>query len=87
MTFAGSTLRLFGVVPQSFSTDWALKPKVLAIVDDNATAIDARMPVGAIKLTKLHPTLSKIMAVKGELVRICAVSRLRLQERRRRQGA
>ena len=32
-----------GVVPQSFSTEWKLQKKVLAIVDDNATAIDARM--------------------------------------------
>lgn len=57
----------FGVVPQSFSTDWVLRPKVLAIVDDNATAIDARMPVGDITLTKLHPSLSKIMVVKAAL--------------------
>jgi hypothetical protein len=30
-----------GVVPQSFSSQWQLEGKVLAIVDDNATAIDA----------------------------------------------
>ena len=35
-----------GVVPQSFSTEWTLREKVLAIVDDNATAIDARLAEG-----------------------------------------
>ena len=57
----------FGVVPQSFSTDWTLRPKVLAIVDDNATAIDARVPVGDITLAKLHPMLTRIAVVKGSL--------------------
>ena len=32
-----------GVIPTSFSTEWTLRKKVLAIVDDNATAIDARL--------------------------------------------
>jgi hypothetical protein len=36
----------FGVVPQSFSEEWTLRKKVLAIVNDNATAIDGRMPTG-----------------------------------------
>ena len=57
----------FGVVPQSFSSQWTIKPKVLAIVDDNATAIDAKMPPGKITLVKLHSTLNKLMAVEGEL--------------------
>jgi hypothetical protein len=59
----------FGVVPQSFCTEWTLKPKVLAIVDENATAIDARMPVGKITLVKFHSTLNKLMVVEGELER------------------
>jgi L-fucose isomerase-like protein len=59
----------FGVVPQSFCTEWTLKPKVLAIVDENATAIDARMPVGKMTLAKLHSTLNKLMVVEGELER------------------
>lgn len=57
----------FGVVPQSFCTDWTLRPKVLAIVDDNATAIDARMPTGDITLAKLHPSMQKMMVVEGTL--------------------
>ena len=57
-----------GVVPQSFSTEWALRKKVLAIVDDNATAIDARLPVGDMTLAKLHPTFNKITVAEGNLL-------------------
>jgi hypothetical protein len=56
-----------GVVPTSFATEWTLKPKVLAIVDENATAIDARMPTGDITLAKLHPTLEAMTVVEGAL--------------------
>jgi hypothetical protein len=57
----------FGVVPQSFSTEWTLRDKVLAIVDDNATAIDARMPEGKMTLAKLHPDLETISVIEGEI--------------------
>lgn len=56
-----------GVTPQSFATDWKLQPKVLAIVDDNATAIDARLPTGSITMVKLDSSLKKISVVPGEL--------------------
>ena len=56
-----------GVVPQSFSTAWALRKKVLAIVDDNATAIDARLPEGDMTLAKLHPTMETISVAEGDL--------------------
>ena len=56
-----------GVLPQSFSTEWALRPKVLAIVDDNATAIDARMPVGDLTVAKLDPTMQKLLMVEGSI--------------------
>jgi hypothetical protein len=56
-----------GVVPQSFSTEWKLKEKVLAIVDDNATAIDARLPEGKITLVKLMPPFDRWSVVEGEL--------------------
>jgi hypothetical protein len=56
-----------GVVPQSFSTEWRLKEKVLAIVDDNATAIDARLPEGKITLVKLMPPFDRWSIVEGEL--------------------
>ena len=55
----------FGVVPQSFCTAWTLKPKVLAIVNDNATAIDARLPEGPITLAKLHPKLDLMSVAEG----------------------
>ena len=57
----------FGVVPESFCTNWTLKPKVLEMVNDNATAIDARMPKGEVTITKLDPTLTKIMVVEGDI--------------------
>lgn len=56
-----------GVVPQSFSTQWALGEKVLAIVDDNASAIDARLPEGEITLVKLIPPFDRISVIEGEL--------------------
>lgn len=39
----------------------------MAIVDDNATAIDARLPIGEITIAKLDPTFETICAVEGEL--------------------
>lgn len=57
----------FGVVPQSFSTDWKVESKVLAIVDDNAIALDARMPGGDMTLAKLFPTMDKMTVAEGEL--------------------
>lgn len=56
-----------GVLPQSFSTEWALRSKVLAIVDNNATAIDARLPEGPITLAKLQPTFDTLTVVEGAL--------------------
>jgi hypothetical protein len=56
-----------GVVPQSFSTEWALKPKVLAIVDPNASAIDARLPEGDVTLVKLMPPFDGLSIVEGKL--------------------
>ena len=56
-----------GVVPPSFSTEWTLRSKVLAIVDENATAIDARLPEGNMTLAKLHPTLNKLTITEGNL--------------------
>ena len=57
-----------GVLPVSFSSDWALRDRVLAIVDDNATAIDARLPEGDMTLAKLHPSFQKMTVAEGQLV-------------------
>ena len=54
-----------GVVPKSFCTEWRLRPKVLAIVNDNATAIDARLPEGPVTLAKLHPKLDLMSVAEG----------------------
>lgn len=56
-----------GVVPQSFATQWTLKQKVLGIVDENAHAIDARLPEGPVTLVKLHPDMATMTIVEGEL--------------------
>jgi hypothetical protein len=56
-----------GVLPKPFSTEWTLRKKVLAIVDENATAIDARLPAGGITLAKLQPTFQEMMVLEGSL--------------------
>jgi hypothetical protein len=56
-----------GVIPKPFATEWTLRPKVLAIVDDNASAIDARLATGGMTLAKLHPTMSEMTVAEGEL--------------------
>ena len=56
-----------GVIPERFSTEWTLRKKVLAIVDENATAIDARLPTGPATLAKLHPTFKKMTVAEGSL--------------------
>jgi len=58
-----------GVIPRAFATDWTLRKKVLAIVDPNATAIDARLPLGPITLAKLHPTFREMTVAEGSLER------------------
>jgi len=56
-----------GVIPQSFATEWTLRKKVLGIVDDNATAIDARLPVGDVTLAKLQPSFRELSVAEGSL--------------------
>lgn len=57
-----------GVLPRSFSTEWMLRQRVLAIVDENATAIDARLAQGPVTLAKLEPDFASLSIVEGELV-------------------
>jgi len=56
-----------GVIPRTIASSWTLKPKVLAIVDDNATAIDARLPEGPITMAKLLPSFETLAATAAEL--------------------
>ncbi|HEQ71533.1 MAG TPA: hypothetical protein ENN69_03510 [Spirochaetia bacterium] len=56
-----------GVLPEPFASDWELAPKVLAIVNDNAHAIDARLPEGDVTLVKLDPRCEKLLVIEGSL--------------------
>ncbi len=56
-----------GVLPTSLAESWTLREKVLAIVDDDASAIDARMSEGPVTLAKLAPSMSTLAVVEGEL--------------------
>jgi hypothetical protein len=57
----------FGLLPEVFSEKWNLRKRVLAMVDENATMIDATMPVGPITLAKFQPYLHKISLSEAEL--------------------
>ena len=69
-----------GVVPQSFSTEWKLKPKVLAIVDDNATAIDARLPQGRDHPGQAHAALRSLVDRGGRAAQVRRLQELPLPE-------
>lgn len=56
-----------GVVPQCYATDWVMKQKVLAIVDDNAHALDARMAAGPSTMAKIGPNLKDMQVIEGEI--------------------
>ena len=58
-----------GVVPQSFSTEWTCRGKVLDIVNNNAIALDARMKEGDITLVKLIPPFDTFSVVEGQLTK------------------
>jgi hypothetical protein len=57
----------FGCMQRCWSSEWALVPKALAIVDENATMIDARFAEGPITIVKLHPELNSMLVIDGEL--------------------
>ncbi len=56
-----------GELPQAFAADWQLRKKVLAIVGENAVAIDARFPIGDLTLAKLDPDFQTLSIVEGAL--------------------
>jgi hypothetical protein len=47
----------FGIVPQSFATQWTLRPRVLEIVNERSNAIDARFPEGDLTIVKIRSTM------------------------------
>ncbi|MGC9342694.1 MAG: hypothetical protein ACP5E3_08345 [Bacteroidales bacterium] len=58
----------FGLLPEPFADKWNLRKRVLAMVDENATVIDATMPTGPITLVKFHPYLNKISLSEADLL-------------------
>lgn len=56
-----------GVVPQCFAADWIMRKKVLAIVDDNAHALDARLAAGPSTMAKIGPALADIQVIEGTI--------------------
>jgi hypothetical protein len=57
----------FGFAPQSFCTQWVMRPKVLAIVDDDAIMIDCRMKCGPITMAKLRSDMKGITIIEAEI--------------------
>jgi hypothetical protein len=57
----------FGFAPQSFCTHWVMRPKVLAIVNDNAIMIDCRMKNGPITMAKLRSDMKGITIIEAEI--------------------
>jgi hypothetical protein len=57
----------FGLLPRAFASEWKLEPKVLAIVDDNATAINGKLPLGAITMSKLDPHMERLQILPSVL--------------------
>jgi hypothetical protein len=57
----------FGFAPQSFCTSWVMRPKVLAIVNDDAIVIDCRMKKGPVTMAKLLPDMKGIIAIEAEI--------------------
>ncbi|MCU1474818.1 hypothetical protein [Amnibacterium sp.] len=57
----------FGIVPQSWSTSWAIRPRVLEIVDENAHALDARFPEGDLTVVKIDSTATELTVTPAVL--------------------
>src|SRR5665647_2591427 len=57
----------FGVVPQSFATEWTLRPRVLEIVDPNANVIDARFAEGSTTIVKIASDMKTLTVAPSVL--------------------
>jgi hypothetical protein len=57
----------FGFAPQSFCTHWTMRPKALAIVNDNAVVIDCRMKTGPVTMAKLQSDMKGITIIEAEI--------------------
>ncbi|MDF2611205.1 MAG: hypothetical protein K0R92_2679 [Lachnospiraceae bacterium] len=57
----------FGFAPQSFCSEWTMRPKVLEIVNDNAIVIDCRFATGPVTMAKLHADMKKLTIIEAEI--------------------
>lgn len=57
----------FGFVPRSFCTEWTLRNKVLEIVNDDAVAVDCRLPEGPVTLAKIYPGFRKLSIIQANI--------------------
>ena len=57
----------FGLAARPFCSKWVMRPKVLAIVNDNAVMIDCEMPVGPVTLAKIYPDLGRLSIIEAEI--------------------
>jgi hypothetical protein len=57
----------FGFAPQSFCTSWTVRPKVLAIVNDDAHVIDCRMKRGPVTMAKLQSDMRGLIVIEAEI--------------------
>jgi hypothetical protein len=56
-----------GVIPQSWATEWAVRPPVLEIVDKDAHVLDARLPEGDITIVKITSTMDGLTVTPAKL--------------------
>ena len=57
----------FGLAPQSFCSRWALCPKVLEIVSDDALMVDCEMLPGPVTMAKLATNMKKMIIIQAEI--------------------
>jgi hypothetical protein len=57
----------FGFAPQSFCTDWVMRPRALAIVNDDAVVIDCRMKTGPVTMAKLQSDMKGLVIIEAEI--------------------
>ena len=57
----------FGFAPRSFCSRWVMRPKALAIVDENAHVIDCEFPKGPVTLAKIYPDLKRFSVIDAEI--------------------
>jgi hypothetical protein len=58
----------FGFAPKSFCSKWAMRPKILEIVGENAHVIDCELPKGPVTLAKIYPDLKRFSVIDAEIV-------------------